>query len=406
MRITLLILLIFPFLFLSCEKGEEDQPRQNEIARVKSKILNSEIDFSMKLFEQVLLDQGDKNLAVSPYSAFMALSMAANGADEETLGEMLEVLGIEGKRVIVLNEAINAINESLLYSDPDTRFESANSVWYNDKVRIFEDYQQTVFNYYEADSKGIDFSDPGSVDIINGWVEDETEGKITDLIATVSPRDICYIVNALYFNGIWTETFDPEKTKLRSFFTSKTEKVMVPMMEIGGEYNVYHEVGISGIELPYGNKNWSMYVFLAPYKNPFDTGELFRETIMNNFDETLEKFEEASTVVRFPQFSIKSEFEMVKYLEAMGIEKAFDAASADFSKLTKEECWIGKVKQKAYLRVNENGTEAAAATAVVMVGAGTSQTIHFNRPFIYFIREKTTGSIIFVGQVINPNDKV
>jgi len=313
----------------------------------------------------------------------------------------LSRLGIEGNRTIVLNEAIQAINESLKYSDPETKFESVNSLWYNEKVVILEEFKQTLVDYYEADSYGLDFSDPGSVDIINSWVNDKTNGKIPELLSVVNPWDICFIVNALYFNGIWAETFDPEKTKFRYFRVSEDEDVLVPMMEVSGKYMLYSQDGVRGIELPYGNSNWSMFILMPKYNNAFDTGEFIRDKVMNNFDEILEGFNEGSTVVRLPQFSIKSEFEMIKYLKAMGIEKAFSAVEADFNRLTLEDCWIGKVIQKTYLRVNENGTEAAAATAVGMVGA--PPTITFNRPFIYFIREKITGSILFIGQVMNPN---
>ncbi len=397
-----IILIIFTcsILLFSCEKESEDPPSQTEIAKAKSNILNSEIDFSLKLFEQVLLDHGDKNLAVSPYSAYIALSMAANGAEGETLEEMLAALGIEGNRVSVLNEAIQSINESLLYSDPETRFESANSLWYNESISIHDKYRQTVMNYYEAESRGLDFSDPNSKDVINGWVNDKTNGKIPELLSSVSASDLCFIINALYFNGIWTDTFDPELTKFRGFYISSDEDVMVPMMENHGTYNVYNHNGVSGIELPYGNGNWSMLIFTPPYKDMENTIGFFRDEVMDNLDQLLDGFEEKSLRIRLPQFKIESNFKMKEYLKAMGIEMAF-SSQADFSRLTKAVCWIDQVIQKTYLRVNEDGTEAAAATAVVMVGAPPS--ISFSRPFIYFIREKTTGSILFIGQVVNPN---
>lgn len=400
MKTKLFLVLSIVFLFIySCEKEDQNNPEPINLEEFKSELLNSEVEFSLDLFLKIQSESPDSNLCLSPYSAYVCLAMAANGAQGLNLLEFLNVLGLSRNNIDAVNQVVMDLRDSLLNADPMTRFTSVNSLWYNNNWQVYNDYQSNLEKYYDAKVSGLDFGDPSSVDTINDWVSDHTNDKIKDLVNYISPGDLCFLINAVYFNGRWTQVFDRDNTWIKLFHLPNGDYSECNLMDVSGVFNVFYDDKIIAAELPYGNKAFAMYVFM-PRQRTQTLADFYEENLLGQWSVVRYKFLPDTTRIKLPQFSIENDYELKTYLNSMGLVEAFKS-SADFSKMGPGPLWFSKVRQKTFIDVNEDGTEAAAAT--VMTGVTGSPPLYtFNRPFVYVIADRVTGTIIFIGQVTDP----
>jgi len=385
----------------ACEK-DPDQPQPMNLTRNELKVLEQGNYFGFDLFALLGKETPDSNICISPYSIYTALSMAANGADKQTLDEMLDLLGFQGKDVADLNNSVKNLNQVLIGKDPNTVFETANSVWYNtDGFSVYPEFTTSLQNYFSARVEGLDFSAPSALPTVNGWVKEKTHDKIDKIIEKINPDDVCFLINALYFNGKWTTGFDKDETHLDAFINASGKSSLVPTMYLKDTLNAINTDALHAVELPYGDGSWSMYLFLPPANVNLD--DWCSQQLSEGWDNLRSEFEPVSGMeIYLPQFKLENSFELSKQLMQLGIPTAFSDA-ADFSKLGPGSLAISQVLHKTYIDVNEDGTEAAAVTAVIITRTSMPMNeIRFNHPFIFIIAEKITGSIIFVGKLMNP----
>jgi len=401
MKTKLFLVLSITFLFIySCEKEDQNNSEPIDLEEFKSELINSEVEFSLDLFLKIQSEFPDSNLCLSPYSAYVCLAMAANGANGSNLLEFLNVLGLSRNNIDAVNQVVVDLRDSLLNADPITKFTSVNSLWYNNNWQVYGDYQSDLREYYDAKVSGLDFGNSSSVDTINDWVSYHTNDKIKELVDDITPSDICFLINAVYFNGQWTQVFNRDNTWIKVFYLPNGEYTECNLMDVTGVFNVFYDDKIIATELPYGNKAFAMYVFM-PRKSSQTLADFYEENLLGQWSAIRDKFLPDTTRIKLPQFSIENDYELKTYLNNMGLIEAFKS-SADFSKMGPGPLWFSKVRQKTFIDVNEDGTEAAAATA--MTGTtGMPPPYSYNRPFIYVIADKATGTIIFIGQVTDPN---
>lgn len=397
-----LIVAVLAFGFwISCDK-EPEQPQPLNLTQIELKVLKQGNSFGFDLFNLLGKENPDSNLCISPYSIFTALSMAANGADNQTLDEMLNLLGFQGKELADLNRSVRNLNRVLVGKDPNTVFETANSVWYNTNgFSVYPDFTANVQNYFSAAVEGLDFSAPSTLPAVNGWVKENTHDKIDRIIEKINPDDVCFLINALYFNGKWTKKFDKKETRTDAFTNSSGRILQVPTMYLKDTVNAIVSADLRAVELPYGDGSWSMYLLLPPAG--MDLDNWCSQQLSGGWEDLRTQFEPVADMeIYVPQFKLESSFELSKQLKQLGIPTAFSDA-ADFSKLGPGSLAISQVLHKTYIDVNEDGTEAAAVTAVIITRTSMPMNeIRFNHPFVFLIAEKTTGSIIFIGKMMNP----
>ena len=370
-------------------------------------------DFSFNFFEQLYQNPSmEENLFYSPYSVFTALAMTYEGAKETTASEMAEVLNIQQD-----NESFHSYVHSLytqLNKDGKYTISTANALWIRENYQILNTYFDTVETYYQATSQRVDFSKPTkAAEIINQWVENNTNNLIQDLI---SPSDInpelCRLIltNAIYFNGTWQVQFDEANTTDREFELPSGENTTVSTMTLTGtedRFNYTETEELQLLELPYAGNEISMIIGLPKEDVPLST-------VINDLNETkynawFDSMEKEEVDIYLPKFKIETPvLNLNQHLQNLGIQKAF-TTNADFSGITgNKDLHISDVLHKAYIDVNEKGTEAAAATAVIMrltSNGGTSSRITFdcNHPFFFMLQHKETGTILFMGTVEHPS---
>lgn len=384
----------------ACDKLP-DQPQPLNLSQNDLKVLQQGNQFGFGLFNLMAGEDPDSNLCISPYSIYTALSMAANGADGQTLDEMLDLLGISGNEVGELNTSVKTLNDVLIGKDPETVFETANSVWYNTNgFSVYPGFIASMQDFYSARVEGLDFSSPAALPAVNGWVKEKTHDKIDRIIEKIMPEDVCYLINALYFNGKWITRFDKDETRLDNFMNASGKSTAVPTMYLKDTVNAIVSQDLQAVELPYGDGSWSMYLFLPPRTVSID--DWCSEQFPASWDDLRLRFEPVPAMeIHLPQFKLENSFELSGQLKQLGMPTAFTAA-ADFSKLGPGPLAISQVLHKTYIDVNEDGTEAAAVTAVIITRTSMpANEIRFNRPFVFAIAEKTTGSIIFIGKLMN-----
>jgi serpin B len=370
-------------------------------------------DFSFSFFEQLYQNPSmDDTLFYSPYSVFTALAMTYEGAKGTTADEMAQVLNIPQN-----NESFHSYVHSLykyLNKDDEYTISTANALWIRENYQILSTYLDTVETYYQANSQRVDFSKPvEAAEIINQWIENNTNNLIKDLI---SPGDIdpalCRLIltNAIYFNGTWQVQFDEANTTEREFELSTGEKTNVSTMVLTGtedKFNYTETDQLQLLELPYAGDEISMIIGL-----PKDDVSL--STVINDLNETaynawFDSMKKEEIDIYLPKFKIETPvLNLNQYLQTLGIKEAF-STNADFSGITgNKDLLISNVLHKAYIDVNEVGTEAAAATAVIMeltsVNGGGSSRITFDcdHPFLFMLQHKETGTILFMGTVEHP----
>ena len=366
-------------------------------------------DFGLRLLRTLNAKGVAVNVIVSPLSVSQALMMTYNGARGSTAAAMARTLGIVAIDVSQLNASNRQLLEALHKADSSTRLEIANALWLREGLEINPEFVALNKDYYGADVRSLDFAgDPQhAAVIINAWVSRNTQGKIPSIVDRLGYDTALVLTDAVYFKGRWSHVFDPHKSKPRAFFGADGKPATTPMMEQQGVYSYLETKDFQGICLPYGNRQFAMYVFLPRAKDGLK--KLLKSFDQPHWTEWMEKFASRSGTIVLPKFELRYGGTLNAALEAMGMGVAFNE-KADFSGIVpSRSIRISDVEHKTYVKVDEQGTEAAAATAVIMIPEsafgvlGASFNMIVDHPFVFAIAERGTGAILFIGTVVDPN---
>ncbi len=411
-KISLISLFLIALLMVQC--NSEDFPLVPEgstpLEWAANQLAVTEADntFGFKMMQQLHESDPEENLFASPFSVAMALGMTMNGAVGDTQDEMRSVLEKNELDMDNINEAYQGLLARLPALDENVVMNLANSIWYNEfNFEPNQEFLATASEYFNSEVAELNFQDPASLAIINGWIEDATEGKIQDMLDEIPPNAIMYLVNAIYFNASWKYAFELEDTQPADFNLADGSTTTCDMMHMVADLPYYANEHFQAVDLAYGDAVFSMTVLL-PQANK--TVEEVMATLDNDSWKTcLQELEVApSLTLNMPRFSLEYKEELKATLQAMGMELPFDPWMADFSNLgtSPSNLSISRVIHQSFIDVNEEGTEAAAATVVEIVfnTSDIPQMVTLNRPFIFVIRENVSNTILFVGKVMNPTE--
>lgn len=375
-----------------------------ELTVVEKQLVKSDNKFGFKLFKEIVKEQKDKNIFISPLSVSMALGMTYNGANGKTKEAMRKTLELADLTIREVNKSYQSLIELLTRLDPKVRFQIANSIWYRQEFSFEQEFINLNMTYFNAEVRGLDFNDPNASKVINGWVDENTNGKIKKIVDVIDPSMVMFLINAIYFKGTWACEFDENLTKDDWFILFDGSKKPCKMMMQGGSFQYFETADFQVIDLPYGEGDFSMSIFLPrPQKNlDFLIAELNQE----NWNQWINSFSKHEGTLQFPKFTLEYELKLNDILKTLGMAIAFDPYQADFTKMYKgpERLFISKVKHKTFVEVNEEGTEAAAVTSVEMkcTSVAPSFLMRVDRPFVFVIRENHSQTILFMGKITEP----
>jgi len=360
------------------------------------------------ILQELETGQNKESIFISPASIITALAMTYNGAEAETREAMESTLGLDNMNLEEVNEAFAEFMTIINNPDPEVKMAAANSLWAREGVDFKDDFLERNKEYFDAKVASLDFDDPGASDRINNWVKDKTGGGIEDIIEPpINPLTVLFLINAIYFNGDWTEPFDPDMTREIPFHLPGGTKQDYPVMFRVDEFDYLETDLFQAARLPYGkNKRLGMYVFL-PHEDIGLEGFL-EELNPGTWTDWTASFSLKEGELGLPRFKIEYEASLNDPLKALGMEVAFDENSADFSGMRDipPRLYISDVKHKSFIEVNEEGTEAAAATSVE-IRVESARPDHFtmiaDRPFFFAIVDDLTGAILFMGSLLDPD---
>lgn len=358
-------------------------------------------DFGVRVFQELM---ADKNIFISPTSIYLALAMTYNGASGDTQEAMADVLGIAGVDLEKFNKNNLALIFLLQEADPSVRLNIANSLWLREGIQFDRDFLERNEYFYQALIAELDFSSGQAVKDINRWVSDSTEGMIKEIIADpISPETIMFLINTVYFQGDWSEAFNSRDTRMDVFHNVSGETVEVPFMYRSGMTEYLKKEGeFEAVRLPYGTEErLAMYVFL-----PDNLEEFVDMFSMEEWSQWQKEFRSLNGVLLLPRFEMEYEQSLTAVLKAMGMAVAFDDNMADFYDMVawddNQRVFIGEVKHKSYIKVDEKGTEAAAATSVEIAVTSMPEgqfNLKVDRPFFFMVHDSSTEEILFLGLV-------
>ncbi len=381
----------------NCQKSEVLSSEIKIDAAFSTKTSNFAFDF-WKTFQKN--ESIDKNYFISPLSLHIALGMLLNGADTQTKTEIQKVLGFENENMDSINSTYLELIEKLPEVDPKVINTIANSVWQEKSFLPEKDFINTLETQFKARLYVESFSSPATLTKINQWASDNTNGKIKKILEEISPSQVMFLVNALYFKGDWTNQFDAKTTRKADFFGTKGTTV-VSMMNKNEKLKYVDMPDYQLVELPYGNEKYVMHVLL-PKKLSVE------ETVKNLDNEkwkaALSKLTSTKIILELPKFTIEYSKKLNEILIQMGMKKAF-TNEADLSKIVKPagRLKVDFVKQDTYVAVDEKGTEAAAVTTIgiEVTSLPVYPEVICNKPFAFMISEKTSNTILYLGKVSN-----
>ena len=380
----------------------DNKPNLRALSSNEIQVSKSNETFAFKLFNEVSKGSDD-NIFISPISVSTALGMTLNGAAGDTKDGILQAIDYGGLQSADVNEGYKDLSSLLTSMDKKVEFALANSIWYKKQLTINTDFANTVQTYYHGKAQALDFTSPDSKNTINNWVENNTNHKIKDLIEEIPSDAVMYLINATYFKGNWASQFDKSKTKKDSFYKEDGTTTQVDMMTASNEsVLVSEDDNVSMIDIPYGNGQFSMTILLP--KVGFTTSGIRAALSSEYFDALLDKSSQSNGELKMPKFKLNWKEKLNDQLINLGMGVAFsDLASFPYLFNDPIPLSISKVVHQSYIDVNEEGTEAAAATTIEIIGTSVEPSaIIINRPFIFVIREKHSKAILFIGQLLNP----
>lgn len=355
-------------------------------------------EFALDLFRKTMKESNESNVFISPLSVSIALGMARNGADGITRTEMETALCMSGLTADKINEYYRIMLDSLPTADSNTTLKIANSVWYRNGFQIKKPFLDINAAFFNAEIRSLDFSKTGAVDSINDWCALKTNNLIKEVILEIPELAMMYLINAVYFKGQWTYPFDKKHTLTTNFTDELGKLTEVNMMNRIDTFAYYHDTDADYLDLPYGNGTFSMTVILPVVGKTTD--EVLENLNAEQLNSAIDHLKKQKVAVSIPRFKTECKYELSTPLIKMGMKMAFED-SADFSKISDEALFISSIIHKTYVEVTEEGTEAAAVTVIEFETTSLPDYPIFsaNRPFIFMIREKGTGVILFAGRM-------
>lgn len=392
-------------LFVSCEKEpvEKETPKIT-LAKKSAEIIEADRAFGFELFREVCRNSDEENIMISPMSVSYALGMTYNGAAGSTLDAFNQVLHFSDLTRQEVNESYKDLMDQLLNLSSEVEFALANSIWYKNGFPVLEDFVKTNQDYFNAAVKEADFSDPATVDLINGWIEDQTNDKIKDMLDQISSDVVMYLINAIYFNADWKYEFPKEETHQDGFKLENGSQTDVDYLVVEGDFHYTSNEDFTAVELPYSDSSFSMLVML-PHQESSVTA-LAESLDSDKWDSWFDDSRMTGVRVKLPKFKYEFKDLLNEPLKNLGLGVAF-TFSADFSGIVPDgEICISRVIHQTFIDVQEEGTEAAAATIVEMrefsSAGGSNISFNADHPFLYLIKENSTGAIVFMGKVGRP----
>ncbi len=404
-----------PFLFIvilllifSCDLTGPSEPIR-ELSSSETELIEADNSFGLKLFKEINAEETESNVFISPLSISMALGMTYNGAAGSTEEAMRTTLEFGNLSRGEINESYKSLIELLGSIDSDVEFNIANSIWYRDDFTFEQDFFGRCRDYFDARVSPLDFSQSvAAKDTMNNWVNENTNGKIKQIVDNVDPlADVMFLINAMYFNGTWTYQFNEEDTKEDTFYLSGGETKICKMMEVRSYFKYFEDSLLQAIDIPYGNGNYSMTVILPQEDQDIDL--MIAGLTNSQWDEWMDSFTEDSVNLFLPKLKLEYKIKdlLKDALTNLGMGIAFDDGEADFTGMYEPGgIFIDRIIHKTFLEVDEEGTEAAAATVVAMaltsIEGETYPVIRVDRPFLFAIRENHSGTILFIGKIVDP----
>ncbi len=393
----------------------------------KNPLLESNQRFALKLYLALAEEKKAQNFFVSPLGISLVLQMAWNGARNQTRSEMAKVLEIEGLNPEQINRGAQLLMRKLYKPASDIQLEMVNGIFANDRFEILPDFITKNQTHFAADVRLLKFKNGPTQTEINAWVNENTNGRIPELLSVIRDTDeaekwenstLMYLINALYFKAHWHEQFLAFETKLREFTLVDGTKKQVPMMRQFGEYDYlmpnHPELKnqFQAIELVYGDRGKiGLYLFLPSYDRTLI--QMQKELAQLSFQKVFFAFELAQGSISLPKFKQSHFLDLSQLLISLGMKQAFEPALADFYAMAKprfegEKFAISEAFQKTFIEINEEGTEASAASALRPTAQPSSEPLReiemiVDRPFMYLIRDNDTGQILFMGNVYDPS---
>jgi serine protease inhibitor len=356
--------------------------------------------FDFNLFRQAVKEGGATNLVLSPLSAKIALAMAYNGATGETREQMARVLGFEGMSLEEVNRRMSQLMDELENAGRGVQVDIANSMWANSPIE--KDFAARVSEWYGAQAQSVEAWDATTIERMNAWVSDNTGGRITRMVNDVDPITILILLNALYFKAQWARGFDPALTEDADFHLPDGTAAQVSMMHQSGEYEYYENEDLQMVALPYKGGRMDMCIILP--REGKDLSSMLESLDSAKWGQLTGRLTEGEGNIALPGFKVAYEKELSDTLKALGMKQAFVDGLQGIAQV-RGPVFIGKVLQKTWMEVNEEGTEAAAATEVDILARAVPEppfTMTVDCPFIFVIRDNRTGAPLFLGTIVSP----
>jgi serine protease inhibitor len=398
-------------LLTSCEKKEtieqSGDPVEITTEVYQKEVIDSANRFAFDLFKPILTAaKGTENIMISPFSISSALSMTLNGADGETFEAIRKTLGLGQKTIEQINNTYLKLMTEMVPVDKRVVLEIANSVWVEKRLIVKQPFITDLKTWYKAEVRDIDVTNPNAVDIVNGWIAEKTHDKITDMLDRLDPDLAMLLINAVYFNGKWRNHFDKADTKEEPFYVSSSVSKTVPMMHKTENLKVIKHNNLTIAEVPYGQGNYTMVVVL-PDENVSisDVSNDFTPALWNEWMDLLSE-NTHQVDISMPRFKYEYKKLLNNDLIDLGMEIAF-TDYANFDNISNQGLKISRVLHQTFIDTNEEGTEAAAATVIEIVNTTAYPTpmvikVTLDHPFLYFIRETSTATVLFMGRVSDP----
>ncbi|VBB46370.1 Proteinase inhibitor I4 serpin [uncultured Paludibacter sp.] len=404
----LISILLLIGLLMSCKST--DEPTQNkefkpiQLTVAQKARVSQDNDFAFDFLNNTIAAVDNSNVFVSPMSLSIALGMLRNGAQGETKTEIETALKMSGLSDEVINSYYKIMQTSLPQMDSKTDLSIANSIWYKEGFSVKPDFLKVNTDYFNAYIKALDFSNQQlSLDTINGWCARKTNNLIPKVLNEIDPDARMFLMNAVYFKGMWVKQFNPESTIDYTFANEKNQQNTVRMMVKEDTVSYGKNDLAQFVDLPYGNGAFSMTVILPEYGKT--TSDVLQSLNSESFNAMINSMEERKVKLFLPRFKTKNTYILNDALKSMGIKKAFNI-NAELDRISElKPLFVSFVQQDTYVEVTEEGTKAAAITTIGIYTSSlpVEEIPYFvvNKPFIFLIREKSTGIILFIGKIGN-----